>query len=277
MNIRMIAMDLDGTLLKNDHRSISKASVRTIDAAHNNHIACTVATGRIFSIIPHQVRAISDIDWSVTSNGAVLYDNRLYDSKEPSLTDGTYVDIHGAERLLRNIPQSTWIEMWSCGKIYVGRRQWEHMDAYSLRPLHVQALLQIGKVVDDLQQLIDDKMPIEKINFPSIDKTAQEVVMKDLLDSRLYSFIPMREGLEVMGARVSKEHGIQRLCTALGIGLENVMAIGDSENDIEMLEACGMGIAMGNALDEVKDAADHVTLSNEDDGLALAIERYALN
>lgn len=86
VNIRMIAMDLDGTLLKNDHRSISKASVRAIDAAHNNHIACTVATGRIFSIIPHQVRAISDIDWAVTSNGAVLYDNRLYGSKEPSLT-----------------------------------------------------------------------------------------------------------------------------------------------------------------------------------------------
>ncbi|MFT8704830.1 HAD family hydrolase [Bifidobacterium aquikefiricola] len=269
MNIRMIAMDLDGTLLRNDHSSVSEASLQAISAAHSSNIVCAVATGRIFSIIPDQVRAIPDIGWSVTSNGAVLYDNAM-------LTDGTYVDPHGAARLLHGIPQNTWIEMWSCGRIYVGRRQWEQMDAYSLRPLHVEALQRIGKVIDDLQQLIDNQMPIEKINFPSIDKATQNMVMSTLLDNEFYSFIPMHEGLEVMGATVSKEHGIQRLCSVLGIGLENVLAIGDSENDIEMLQACGLGIAMGNALDEVKDAADAVTLSNEENGLALAIDRYAL-
>jgi Cof subfamily protein (haloacid dehalogenase superfamily) len=271
VNIKMIAMDLDGTLLRNDHRSVSPSSLRAIGSAHSKDIVCVVATGRILSIIPEQVQAISHIDWSVTSNGAVLNDD-----VNAMLADGTYVDLQGTAHLLQALSEHVWVELWSCGKIYVSRRQWESMDAYGLRPLHIQALRKIGKAVDDLQRLIDDGMPIEKINFPSIDRATQAVVMEELLDSRLYSFIPMQAGLEVMGAGVSKEYGIRRLCAILGIGLDDVMAIGDSENDIEMLQACGKGIAMGNALDEVKDAADDVTLSNEADGVAQAIERYAL-
>ena len=73
---------------------------------------------------------------------------------------------------------------------------------------------------------------------------------------------------------VTKASGLKELCDNLGISFDNVMAFGDGENDIEMLRECGIGIAMANALPKVKEAADAVTLSNEEDGIAQAILKY---
>lgn len=82
--------------------------------------------------------------------------------------------------------------------------------------------------------------------------------------------------IEVSAEGVSKRSGLERLCTELGIQLSEVMAIGDSHNDLDMLRAVGLGVAMGNGSDEVKEAADEITKTNAEDGVALAIQKYLL-
>lgn len=80
--------------------------------------------------------------------------------------------------------------------------------------------------------------------------------------------------LEVIPCSINKGQGIRDICRVLGISTEEVVAFGDAQNDIPMLQAAGMGVAMGNASEAVKAAADYVTLSNNEDGIAAALERY---
>ena len=79
--------------------------------------------------------------------------------------------------------------------------------------------------------------------------------------------------LEIGGRTTSKADAIANLCKFLSISEENVMAVGDSPNDGAMIEAAGLGVAVANALDEVKEKADYITLSNNDNGVAYAIKK----
>jgi hydroxymethylpyrimidine pyrophosphatase-like HAD family hydrolase len=80
----------------------------------------------------------------------------------------------------------------------------------------------------------------------------------------------------VTGAEATKENALKQLCTRLGIRADRVLAIGDSRNDVPMLQWAGLGIAMANALQEVREQIDHVTASNNEDGVALALEQHVL-
>ena len=79
--------------------------------------------------------------------------------------------------------------------------------------------------------------------------------------------------LEVIPRSINKGQGIRDICAVLGIGAEAVIAFGDAANDIPMLQAAGVGVAMGNASPAVKAAADRVTLSNNEDGIAAALAK----
>ena len=82
--------------------------------------------------------------------------------------------------------------------------------------------------------------------------------------------------LEISSVYANKGNGLRWLAGHLGISMEQVMALGDSDNDITMLRMAGLGVAMENAAQEIKEAADEVTSSNEEDGVAQAIERWVL-
>ena len=84
----------------------------------------------------------------------------------------------------------------------------------------------------------------------------------------------MPHNLEIGGKTTSKDKAIAALCEMLGIDEENVLAAGDSPNDEAMIKAAGIGVAMGNAEDEVKECADFVTLTNQEDGVAYAVEKF---
>lgn len=87
---------------------------------------------------------------------------------------------------------------------------------------------------------------------------------------------PMNYCLECIPEGVDKGLGLTKLCEYLGISLTEVMVIGDSDNDLEMIEIAGTKIAMGNAYDCVKKIADHIVSTNDEDGVAEAIEKFAL-
>ncbi len=272
MDIDMIALDLDGTLLERDHASVTARSVQVIDEAHRRGIVVAIASGRIYSFLPPAARSITAITWAITSNGAVLYDQHSH-----TTAGGTYISPTSTRALLGRLPRDVWAEVWSKGKIYVERRQWDRMREYPLAPLHVTVLDQIGEPTDDILTLAgSEDTRVEKINLPIAPATVKLDLMRLPSADMRYSFIDTGSGLEISGPKVSKAQGIRRLCAAMSISMRNVLAIGDSENDIDMLRDCGVGVAMGNAIKPVKAVADAITLSNHEDGVALAIERYAL-
>ena len=274
MQIKLIALDLDGTVLQDDHRSVSGRVRRTISAAAAKGISVAVASGRIDSFLPQSVISIPEIDWAVTSNGSVLYN-----VKGKRAVSGEYIAPEDAGWILRQIPPDMWAEIWSRGRIYIARDKWRRLQEYPLPPLHKVALSGIGTETEDLFSLLGSgAADVEKVNLPLIPPPMKEKIRKLLAGRRKYALVNEGHGIEIMRAGISKAQGIRGLCRRIpGVGLQNVLAIGDSENDIDMLRECGFGVAMGNAAECVKAAADAVTCSNSEDGAALAIEKYALS
>ncbi len=113
------------------------------------------------------------------------------------------------------------------------------------------------------------------INYDTLEeKEAALALLKEVPDITITS--ASRLNNEIGSATASKANGLRQLMEMLGVKQEELMVCGDSPNDIAMIRFAGLGVAMGNAMDSVKEAADVVTLSNAEDGVAAAIERYAL-
>ena len=110
-------------------------------------------------------------------------------------------------------------------------------------------------------------MSVQPEALPEVQRTIAEKLPQSLTVVQTAAFY-----LEIIPAVINKGQGIFDVCRALGIRPEEVIAFGDAENDIPMLRAAGMGVAMGNATEAVKAAADMVTLTNNEDGIAAALE-----
>ena len=132
--------------------------------------------------------------------------------------------------------------------------------------------------IDDIfAHMIDWDNHIENIsvNYSNNDKKREcEKRLAEIEGITVTSSFPLNN--EIGGASTSKADALEFLLQNFGLHKENLMVCGDSRNDISMIEHAGLGVAMGNADDFVKDAADITTLSNEEDGVAYAIEKYAL-
>ena len=118
---------------------------------------------------------------------------------------------------------------------------------------------------------------IENINVQFKNPKDKSAMMKRLSSVDTVTVTTStHHNLEIGGATTSKADAIRHLCGILNIREENVMAVGDSPNDGAMIEAAGLGIAVANALDEVREKADYITLSNDEDGVAFAVNRFVI-
>lgn len=134
-----------------------------------------------------------------------------------------------------------------------------------------------GREVDDLSAFCADFSGVfEKVNLPHIPDQRQEEVRRMLSALPLSSVWSSSHGVEVTHREATKAGGLLAVCRLLGVDPARTIALGDSGNDVPMLQAAGLGVAMGNAPDWVKAQARTVTAHNREDGAALAIEQYVL-
>ena len=155
----------------------------------------------------------------------------------------------------------------------------EHMEDYGLSPVIQKMVLSTRDVVPNILQYVTDcKKDVEKVNVYLADVNDIVPLRKELstvegivISSSLYN------NLEINALGATKGIALMWLADYLGIAPEATMAFGDGENDISMLVAAGVGIAMGNGLDIAKNAADRITLTNDEDGVADAIELLIFN
>ena len=130
---------------------------------------------------------------------------------------------------------------------------------------------------DIYQYMVETKSCAEKINVFLADLSDKEILREELSSVEgLAISSSMYNNLEINAEAATKGNALLWLADHLGIPREETMAFGDGENDISMLKAAGTGVAMGNASDHVKAAADEVTLTNEQDGVAAAIQTWIL-
>lgn len=266
MTLRLIATDLDGTLLT----SASEVSARTraaLDAARSRGIHVVPVTARQ----PIGLRAIADgagfDGWALCSNGAYathLTDGRMLFAEElPAETIRTL-----AEALRASIPGLLFASVREGGETFVA--QHGYAEVADLAD-HKRDPKTMGGV--DLEHVLAAPSLKFVIRHPEL---APSVLFDTLRDLGLTGFEATLSGapfVEVMAEDVTKASGLARLCEHLGVDRADVIAFGDALNDVEMLRWAGHGVAMADAADVVQDAADETTSSNDDDGVARVIER----
>ena len=238
--IKMVVTDLDGTYLKND-KTVSEYTKRVTETLRKRGIPFVIATAR-------PIRAVAvDYDAGIFHNGAVLLN-----ASGKVLSIG--VERPGAviSRILRENPDCH-IAAEAGDRLYANfdaERIWRGADY-----LYTSDFIEIGCAEAD-------KIIIETDGLEGMSR------FQKYLSEDLYLQLSENTVAMIMNRRATKMNGIRRLAREYGIETSEVAAFGDDYNDMEMLEGCGMGVAVDNALKAVKAVADERCESNENDGVA---------
>ncbi|WP_160719056.1 Cof-type HAD-IIB family hydrolase [Bacillus sp. USDA818B3_A] len=243
VDIKLVALDMDGTLLNNQGQ-VSKANREAIKAAKDKGIYVVLSTGRSILTVRDHADDLELTSYLVTVNGSEVWNEKR----------------ELVERNLVNTEHIQW--MWDLSKQHKTR----FWAINSEKTWH-------NEMPEDLH-----KWEWLKFGFTIDDDMTRELVLKELISRGEFELTNSTlKNIEVNATGINKARGLSVVCSKLGIEMENVMAVGDSRNDLMMIQEAGLGIAMGNAQDIVKETADCITATNEEDGVAKAIQKWVLD
>lgn len=269
MAVKLIAFDLDGTAIVK-HSDLPETNRAALLEAHSRGIILVPATGRMRGFIPHCITGLP-IRYAITSNGGVVYDmadgqpiiENLIDNKTAiavqKVLDGydVYLEYYtGGEAITKTgMPEKsrTHYGMPEAKWTFVDGKGYTFTDSFG-------------------EMLAGTGLCPEKINLPYLPEGVREEIWEKLsaIDGiRLTSSIP--DNIEINSAAANKGGALAELCGRLGIGMEQVMTIGDNGNDLTMLEAAGISAAMGDGSKDAKAAATFVTAAHDKGGFAEAV------
>lgn len=274
MTIKLIALDLDGTTLNND-RVISERNRKALQQASEMGVNIVIATGRPFSALPEDVFEIPAIRYVLTSNGASITD--LKEDKTFYKNCLSPLAVEKSVELLRQYDYV--VECFVKGIAYIDRPYFEEVKRTGSSIRNIDYILKTRNPVDSIYDfMLEHRDEIENINinFEDIsEKPAMREKLMTLPETTITS--SFNHNLEIGGATTSKAEALSQMGKLLGISQAEMMAIGDSPNDMAMMLASGMPVAVGNAEEEVKAIAKYVAPSNHEDGVADAVEKFVLN
>lgn len=279
MDIKMIAVDLDGTLFTSS-KEIIPETLSALERASAMGIEIIPATGRPFHGVSEKVTGLEFVNYILTCNGAAIYNRRtgecLYE--QPMSWE------KGAEILTALKGLNISIDAFINGYSYKERSQINFIDSLALSQVMKDYIKKTRLYVDDLIEFVSsEKHSVQKItlNFAknpdgtSLDRDETKARLDKISDIAVVS--GGDNNLEITESTINKGISLVNFGKRLGIDRSQIMAFGDSGNDLEMLKAAGFGVAMGNSEKAVLDIADYVTLSNNDNGIGDAIEKLILN
>jgi len=249
MKYKLIALDMDGTLL-DDNLKVSDENILWIKKAMDNGVTVILSTGR------GHINAINYADElqlntpMITVNGSEIWETPR------KLLTRTLMDSKHIEMLYQLSRQynNMWFWAYQTNGVLLNRDNWHEVT----KPLHQYEWLKFGYYSENLHELHAVRDEISSWNSLEITNSS-----------------PFNIELNALG--VSKASALEKLCLHLGITTDEVIAMGDSLNDIKAIELVGAGVAMGNAQDAVKEKADYITDTNNEHGVAKAIAHLVFN
>lgn len=268
--IRLIALDLDGTLLDSE-KNLSARNREALARCAEMGVHIVPATGRAADGVTDQVRSIPGVRYAITTNGGAIIDLSTGETLERRVMDN-----EKALRLLR-IADSyrTMYDPYIDGRAITQPSFYDHMGDYGLTPALQDMVRLTRDVVPNILEYVEkSRKEVEKINIYLADLKDREILRAHLNQvPGVVVTASLLNNLEVNSMDATKGRALLWLAAYLGIARESTMAFGDGENDISMIRAAGVGVAMGNALDQVKAYADQITDTNDEAGVGTAVER----
>lgn len=265
---KLIALDMDGTLLRED-KTISKETLRAIQKAKARGVKVVLSTGRPIAGIDRYLNELDlkrEGDYAIAYNGALVQNTKTRETIAQTLM--TLEDVSYLYALSKKLN----VNIHLLTKNSCITPKW---NTYSQLEKDIN---EIPLEIADFNNL-DANTTIVKIMMVDEPEVLSEAIAK--LPKEVYEkYSVLRSApyfLEFLDKKVNKGYGVELLAKKLGIKSEEVICIGDAGNDIHMIQFAGLGVAMGNAFPEVKEIADYITLSNEENGVAHVIDKFVLN
>lgn len=265
--IRLIAVDLDGTLLNSQHE-LTERTEKAIKAAMDKGVQIILATGKTRGSALSVIARLG-----LTFPGIYLQGLAIYNA-DGSLRHQTFLDKAIARRVITFAEDRGFtVVAYSGSRILTRKNNRDTNILVQYGEPDVEAVGPLQNILDTTS--INKVMAVKKGEFRAVSALRWQLNMQlDGAAKLVQAALP--DMLEIVPQGGSKGAALKTLLKELQIPVENMLAIGDGENDIEMIQMAGVGVAMGNALAQVKNSADHVTATNDADGVAEAIERFVL-
>lgn len=265
---KLIAIDMDGTLLRHD-KTISERTKAVIEQARAKGVRIVLASGRPLEGLEgylDTLKLVTEEDYVISFNGAIVQNVAT-----------------------KKIIGRTTLKGQDLKELYeVSKQLGVNIHAFSKDGCVTPVMTTYSKLEGEINDI-----PVHVIDYNQVDSNEEMIKIMmvdepdklqkavDQLPKQLYEkYTVVRSApyfLEFLNKAVNKGEGVRALAEHLEIKREEIMTFGDAGNDWHMIEFAGMGIAMGNAFPEVKEIANYVTGTNEEDGVAEAIEKFVLN
>lgn len=274
MDIKLIAFDLDGTAIV-DHKYLSPGNRAALAAAAERGVCLAPASGRMRDFLPEEVTALPGVRYAITANGAAVYDLHTGQAVYKRLIPNEKA--RQVQAILDDY--DFYIEYYQDGSAITREGYPEKAKDYFHLPPSKWHFVE-GKryrLTPDFHQLLDSGLEPEKINLPYLTLAARDEIWRrldELGGLRVTSSIP--DNLEINAAGADKGGAVLFLAEKLGIPRESVMALGDNGNDVTMLQAAGVSVAVADGSQEALAAAQYHTGPHHQDGVAQAIQRFVL-
>ncbi len=276
MKIRAILLDMDGTVLGKSQVAISVRNMSAIQKAIEKGIHVIPCTGRVYDMLPPQLLTQKGLRYFVTAHGARAYDREtntsLYEDLIPADQSAKLWSLLEGKGLYNEVAANT--------TIYFEKAVSDNFDMAVMPEHHIWYMRDncFTAVEKPSEYFLNNNIGIEKMNIYGIPASMQQEIYDAVTETGFIKHTRPGAGpnLEFSHYTLDKIKATDAILNELGISYEETLAMGDSSSDVEIIKKCGLGIAMGNAPQEIKDIADAVTDLNTCDGVAKALEKYVL-
>lgn len=271
--IKIITLDLDGTLMSTDHLTVSQENRRAIKEAHDKGVKIAISTGRTLAIMGDVCDQVPQVDYVMYSNGAVVVDRKTGENIYTNCMDNKL-----CESIIDFVnTKKAFYEVYADGKSFVPDDKSDYFLDGSLPQEFIDELMSKMTICHDVKSAVEYKN-IEKITVYSKFQNVFDELWDyfSAMDGKVCLSSSLKGNMDVTSIGVDKGFALDGMCKALGITSDESMAFGDAGNDCPMLEYSKYSFAMENGSDECKKSANFITKSNAEDGVAVAIDKYVL-
>ncbi|MGM0125081.1 HAD superfamily hydrolase [Enterococcus sp. AZ194] len=269
MTIKLVAIDIDGTLLNNNHE-VTPEVKEALKAAESQGVAIVLCTGRpLPGVQPllNELELLKENDYVITYNGSLVQNTQTGEViSRYGLTSDDFVTVEETARKV-----GSHLHIIDEESIYTPNRD---ISPYTVHESYLVGMPIKYRTVEEITAQVQP-VKMMMIDEPEI----LDAAIAKLTDEFKEQYTTVKSAAfyyEILNKEASKGAAVAKLAAHLGIKQEEIMAIGDNENDLSMIEYAGMGVAMGNATPSVKQAANVQTTSNEEHGVAEVIKEYIL-
>ena len=265
---KLISIDMDATILRSDH-TISAKTLQTLRRASERGVEVMINTGRTYSEAMQYFEKLDFVHYFALANGSLIYDHREDRFQRVKQIDFRFIEkVHEISESFASraaLVVSGERHTYSDQIYQAGRGAQQHRD-----------LCGEGNLIfiKDLLAQMKDRFIAKGLLIG--DHEVLRAIKKELeryFGDEIKVVFSLPKALEILEPDMDKANALKHMMTLRNIESSQIIAIGDGENDIGMLRASGMAVAMGNAADKLKIVADYVTLSNDEDGVAYAVEK----